>query len=255
VSILVHKETGYFFRFEKYRSKYSPAHQLRTSIQQWERLTDRDDHLRDWLWNLRTEVAALDSVSAQVDNNPEELPRNDVEFAASIAVPQPVLVQESRNPRAFISYGGEDRAFVQKFAADLRGYGVDVWYDKWEIKTGDPIPAKIDEGLEGCEFFIIVLSRTSVHRPWVKMELGAATGRVAGGRIRKIIPAKIDDCSDLPSTISSLCWEDFSSQPYESALKRVLDSIFDVDVRPPLGLPPTELPSLSSFGLKGDTTE
>jgi hypothetical protein len=32
-------------------------------------------------------------------------------------------------------------------------------------------------------------------------------------------------------------WEDFSNQPYEAALKRVLDTIFDVDVRPPLGKP------------------
>jgi DNA-binding transcriptional regulator YhcF (GntR family) len=51
-------------------------------------------------------------------------------------------------------------------------------------------------------------------------------------------PVRIEDCGDLPPTLASLLWEDFSNQPYESALKRVLDSIFDVDSRPPLGKPP-----------------
>jgi hypothetical protein len=153
---------------------------------------------------------------------------------------QRVLAADSRNPRAFVSYGSEDRAFVERFAGDLRGYGVDAWCSIWEIKPGDSIPAKIDEGLEGCEFFIIVLSRSSVNRPWVKVELGAATMRLASGKIKKIIPVTLDDCGDLvPPTLSSLCWEDFS-QAYDPPLKRVLDSIFDVDVRPPLGKRPPE---------------
>jgi hypothetical protein len=34
--------------------------------------------------------------------------------------PQPVrLIPEWRNPRAFVSYGSEDKEFVDKFAVDL----------------------------------------------------------------------------------------------------------------------------------------
>ena len=117
----------------------------------------------------------------------------------------------------------------------MRANGVDAWFSKWEIKPGDSIPSKIDEGLEECEYFIIVLSKSSIGRPWVKTELDAATMRKNSGKVRKIIPIKIDDCGDLRPTLASLCWEDFSNQPYEAALKRVLDSIFEVDVRPPLG--------------------
>ncbi len=263
VSVLLHKETEYFFRFEKYRSKYSPGHQLRTRIESWNRLIDRDGHLRDWLFNLRTEVAEQNPVNTSSGGDLEKI----VETVPALrgkedSSPQPVgLIPEWRNPRAFVSYGSEDRVFVDKLAVDLRWYGVDAWYDKWEIKTGDPIPAKIDEGLEGCEFFIIVLSRTSVNRPWVKMELGAAIARIANGKIRRIIPVRLDDCSDLPSTISSLRSEDFSNEPYDSALKRVLDSIFDVDVRPPLGKRPDDPAnpsesnpsSIASSRRKGDT--
>src|ERR1017187_3642987 len=48
----------------------------------------------------------------------------------------------------------------------------------------------------------------------------------------------IEDCGDLPPTLAALLWEDFSRQDYEVALKRVLDSIFEADLRPPLGKPP-----------------
>jgi hypothetical protein len=143
-----------------------------------------------------------------------------------------------QHPRAFVSHSTQDHPFVEKFAADLRANGVDAWFSKWEIKPGDSIRAKIDEGLAGCEYFIIVLSNSSIGRPWVQTELDAATIRRLTGKVRKIIPVKIEDCGDLPPTLASLCWEDFSNQPYEAALKRVLDSIFEVDVRPPLGKQP-----------------
>ncbi len=147
----------------------------------------------------------------------------------------PVRTSESTTPKAFVSHSSQDHAFVKKFAADLRAKGVDAWYSGWEIKPGDSIRAKIDEGLKGCEYFIIVLSKNSISRPWVQTELDAATVGKLNGKVRKIIPIKIEDCGDLPPTLSSLCWEDFSNQPYHSALERVLDSILEVDVRPPLG--------------------
>jgi hypothetical protein len=141
---------------------------------------------------------------------------------------------EQYHPKAFISHATLDHRFVETFAADLRANGVDAWFSRWEIKPGDSIRAKIEEGLEGCEYFIIVLSKNSINRPWVKTELDAATIRRLNGKVRKIIPVRIEDCGDLPPMLGALLWEDFSNQPYESALKRVLDSVFGRDTRPPL---------------------
>ena len=149
---------------------------------------------------------------------------------------------EQCHPKAFISHATADHPFVETFAADLRANGVDAWFSKWEIKPGDSIRAKIEEGLEGCEVFIVVLSTNSINRPWVQIELDAATIRKLNGKVRKIIPVKIEDCGGLPPTLAALLWEDFSIQLYESALNRVLDSIFEVDVRPPLGKRPAPTP-------------
>ena len=138
-------------------------------------------------------------------------------------------------PRAFGSHSSQDRAFVERFAADLRAKGIDAWYSGWEIKPGDSIRGKIEEGLGECDYFIIVLSKISIERPWVLSELDTATVRKINGKVKKIIPIKIDECADVPAILGSLCWEDFSDQSYDTALERIIDSIFERDVRPPLG--------------------
>ena len=148
-------------------------------------------------------------------------------FSEESAIPGTSGLTELRNDlmphgmkhlSAFVSHSTQDHMFVERFAADLRAKGIDAWYSAWEIKPGDSIRAKIDEGLKGCEYFIIVLSKSSIARPWVQTELDAATIGKLNGKVRKIIPIKIEDCGDLPPTLSSLCWEDFSNQPYHSAL-------------------------------------
>lgn len=146
--------------------------------------------------------------------------------------------QMSPSPKAFISHASGDAAFVQKLATDLRLNGVDVWYSGWEMRPGDSIPEKVDEGLGACEIFIIVLSHLSISRRWVHTELDAATVRKLDGKIRKIIPIKIDDCGELPPILGSLLLEDFSAEPYETALNRVLDSIFVVETKAPRRIAP-----------------
>ena len=143
-------------------------------------------------------------------------------------------------PTAFVSHSSQDREFAEKFARDLWAVGIKAWYFPWEISPGDQIRQKIEDGLAGCEFFIVLISKSSLSRPWVQTELDVATDMKLNGKIRKIIPIKIEECDHLPPILRTLCWEDFTNQPYESALRRVLDSIFDVDVRPQLGTRPTQ---------------
>ena len=76
VSKLVHVRSRYYFQFEKYRSRYSPAHQLRTRIEPWPRLIDRDDHLRDWLFHLRLELSE-ESQMETMDDGKADLPADE----------------------------------------------------------------------------------------------------------------------------------------------------------------------------------
>ncbi len=42
-------------------------------------------------------------------------------------------------PSLFLSHSSADKTFVEKLAKDLEGVGVNVWFDKWEIKVGDSL--------------------------------------------------------------------------------------------------------------------
>jgi hypothetical protein len=137
------------------------------------------------------------------------------------------------SPKTFISHSTKDRAFVEQFTADLKKAGIEAWYSGLDIRAGDRFPEEINRGLEWCEFFILVLSESSLSRPWVLTELYAALVRQNNGYIRKIIPVKIEEYGRLPALFEPLLVTDFTTQPYEAAIGRVIETIFVVDPYPP----------------------
>ena len=43
----------------------------------------------------------------------------------------------------FLSHSARDKPVVRALAVRLKADGLRVWFDEWEIKPGDSIPAKI----------------------------------------------------------------------------------------------------------------
>jgi len=74
----------------------------------------------------------------------------------------------------FVSHAWEDKAeFVDEFVNELRKLGVKVWYDTSEIKWGDSMRARIDDGLKKSKFGVVVLSPDYIKdgKYWTKAEL------------------------------------------------------------------------------------
>jgi hypothetical protein len=94
----------------------------------------------------------------------------------------------------FISHSSVDKPFVDKLVRDLIKIGVTVWYDKLDIKLGESIPGKINEGLSKAKYFIVVLSNSSVNSKWVLEELNSALMKQINLNGTFILPVKIDDC-------------------------------------------------------------
>ena len=57
-------------------------------------------------------------------------------------------------PKVFLSHTASDKLFVARLAVDLRRIGVGVWYDTWEIRGGESIVEKINEGLSANDHLI-----------------------------------------------------------------------------------------------------
>lgn len=106
----------------------------------------------------------------------------------------PSLVQKDQPPgmnsvaRAhdvFISHASEDKqAVVRPLAAALVHEGLDVWYDEFELKIGDSLRRKIDQGLANSRVGLVVLSHSFIAKGWTNYELdGIVTRSVSGEQV------------------------------------------------------------------------
>ena len=81
--------------------------------------------------------------------------------------------------------------------------GIDVWLDEWEIRPGDSLRRKMEEGLANCTHFIVLLTPTSLHKPWVETEIDVGFLRAVGGESRFIglrAGIRVDDLSQFLRT-------------------------------------------------------
>jgi len=86
---------------------------------------------------------------------------------------------------AFISYASEDRVAVgEPLARSLQRLGLKIWYDRTELRVGDSLRERIDEGLANCRFGIVILSPAFFGKHYPTRELnGLAQREVDGGRV------------------------------------------------------------------------
>jgi hypothetical protein len=92
-------------------------------------------------------------------------------------------------PDFSISHASEDYETVARPLADeLKAQGFRVWLDAFELRLGDSLRAKIDEGLRGSRFGVVILSPAFFSKRWPLQELnGLAAREMSGGR-KVILP-------------------------------------------------------------------
>lgn len=82
----------------------------------------------------------------------------------------------------FISHASEDKDEVARPLAEaLRGNGLSVWYDEFELKIGDSLRRKIDKGIANSNFGVIVISRAFIGKGWTNYELDGLITRAVNG--------------------------------------------------------------------------
>ena len=95
----------------------------------------------------------------------------------------------------FISYSSEERDTVAKPLAELLiSIGVSVWFDKYDLKVGDSLRRKIDEGLSKCRYGIVLLSTSFFSKHYTNRELdGLAQREVDGAKVILPIWVGVDE--------------------------------------------------------------
>lgn len=120
----------------------------------------------------------------------------------------------------FLSYSSPDRRFAERLAGDLVGYGLRVWWDRWEMQVGDSLILKIQEGIQASSWLAVVLSSSSVASNWVKRELASALAdEISTDRVR-VLPLLVAEC-DIPPFLRDKLYADFRAS-YEAGLELLL---------------------------------
>lgn len=153
----------------------------------------------------------------------EIIPVVEAELANYEKNRRPVPKKDRTTPGVFISYSSKDSEFVERLANDLSKSVKRVWWDRWEIKVGDSITSKINEGIDRNDYLILVLSPNSVESSWVQKELNAGLMRELQTRNVVVLPILIGDC-DIPPLIADKRYADFRAS-YEQGLAELLPAI------------------------------
>ena len=111
--------------------------------------------------------------------------RDLASIAANAAEAPPGHRVADREYDVFISHATEDKdGVVRPLAHALQGLGLSVWYDEFELRLGDSLRRKIDEGIARSRFGIVVLSHAFFAKSWPQYELdGLVTMAVTGRQV------------------------------------------------------------------------
>lgn len=93
--------------------------------------------------------------------------------------------RDDRTFDVFISHATEDKDdIVRPIAVALQSRGLNVWYDEFELRVGDSLRRKIDSGIAGSRFGLVVLSHAFFAKSWPEYELdGLVTMSVSGKQV------------------------------------------------------------------------
>jgi TolB-like protein len=114
----------------------------------------------------------------------------------------------------FLSYASEDAGAAQRICEGLRAAGIEVWFDRSELRGGDAWDQKIRREIHDCTLFIPVISAHSDARRegYFRREWRLAVERAGdmSERAAFLVPVVVDETSesraDVPERFRAVQW-------------------------------------------------
>jgi nucleotide-binding universal stress UspA family protein len=124
-----------------------------------------DSHLREFLENFSPQTKSfgvanpiefVDQLAEKWDAFPDK--------PAALTAGLPDTMPAVKPPAVFVSYASEDEEAVERLQTTLGDAGLDVWFDKTRLKSGDPWWPVIEQNIATCDVFVPVISAHSNNR-------------------------------------------------------------------------------------------
>lgn len=141
-------------------------------------------------------------------------------------------------PRVYLAHASEDHESLAKPLAErLMAAGIDVWLDGWEIRPGDSLRQKMEQGLADSTHFMVLLTPRSIGKAWVEREIDAGFLRAVNGESRFVglrIGVAVRDLSTFLQTVRC---PDLDPDD-DAAVEVIVADLYGVSRKPSLGEAP-----------------
>jgi len=132
----------------------------------------------------------------------------------------------------FLSHSAKDKKIVRELAQRLKADGLNVWFDEWELKPGDSIQSKIEEGLESSRVLVLCVSKNAFGADWTKLESSTFRFRDPLNNLRRLVPLRLDDVC-ITGSLGQLHYVNWSPDHPVEEYAKLLDACVLKDDRPP----------------------
>lgn len=136
----------------------------------------------------------------------------------------------------FLSHSSKDKSIVRPLAERLRKDGLRVWFDEWEIQSGDNIPSRLEEGLERSRVLVLCMSANAFGSDWAQLESGTYRFRDPLNKLRRFIPLKLED-AQVKGSLAQFRYISWLPEVREQEYSKLLESC-----RPPANPAPSIQP-------------
>src|SRR5262249_28628414 len=114
----------------------------------------------------------------------------------------------------FLSYASQDAVAAERICQALQAAGIEVWFDKSELRGGDAWDQLIRSHIKTCALFIPVISRNTHDRDegYFRLEWKLAVDRshLLAGTKAFLLPVVIDDAREddeqVPDKFRDVQW-------------------------------------------------
>jgi small GTP-binding protein len=134
----------------------------------------------------------------------------------------------------FLSYSSKDKAIVRPLAERLRKDGLRVWFDEWQLKPGDSVPKRIDDGLEQSRVLVLCMSENAFGSDWAQLESGTFRFRDPLNKDRRFIPLRLDE-APIKGSLAQFLYINWLPPHREQEYAKLLETC-----QPPLKLSVTD---------------
>jgi hypothetical protein len=137
----------------------------------------------------------------------------------------------------FLNHNSGDKPIVEEIGVRLRGEGLRVWLDIWELRPGFPWQEGIEEAVQASRAVAVCVGKNGLGA-WQEPEMRAFIARSRREKI-PVIPVLLPGCPESPKLtlfLEAFTWVDLRDGLTEAGLARLVWGI--TGTKPPTGPAP-----------------